>query len=360
MTRPTFLYIDTQALVHNVDRIKRYAPKAAIIAMVKANAYGCGLKWIVPELAPHVEGFGVACLEEARAVRQYNSQNDCWLFQGIFGPDEIPTVHELGLTVVVHNPQQVTWLTSAPSSGQIKVWVKVDTGMHRLGFHPDELAGVLTSLRLCQGIDKNIGLMTHLGCADTPELAITQHQLELWHRIAKQYPDLPKSVANSAAIIGLAQTHADKVRPGIMLYGASPFADRTGVDLGLQPVMHFVSAVTTIHHYLPGDAIGYGATWQCKRSSIIGLIPVGYGDGYPRHVQENTQVWINGQMVPIVGRISMDMMTVDLTDCPNVKIGDPVELWGKHIPIEAVAHQANTVAYELMTQVTARPKITKV
>ena len=356
MSRPTYLYIDTEALAHNIACVKKYAPNQAILAMVKADAYGCSLQWVLPVLEPLVEGFGVACLEEARSVRQYCPGKPCWLMQGIFSPEEIATVLDLGLTVVVHNPQQLAWLTANLLPDQITVWVKVDTGMHRLGFHPEELSDVLTTLYSCPWIDKNIGLMTHLGCADTPESLVCQHQLQVWKDIAQRYPDMPKSVANSAAMIALPETHADWVRPGLMLYGASPFADRSSAELGLRPVMHFVSAVTTIHRCDTGDAIGYGAVWRCQRPSIIGVIPVGYGDGYPRHVQENTQVWINGQAVPIVGRVSMDMMTIDLTDCPNVTIGDRVELWGKYITIETVAQQANTIAYELMTQVTARPR----
>lgn len=359
MTRPTFLHIDTEALQHNIACIKRYAPEQAIIAMVKANGYGCGLQEVLPTLEPLVAAFGVACIEEARALRLYCPEKECWVFQGIFSPDEIVALIDLNLTVVVHNPQQLAWLTTTPVTESIKVWVKVDTGMHRLGFDPRELAGVITTLRLCPWINETIGLMTHLSCADTPELAICRQQLELWESIAAQYPDMPKSVANSAAIIALPQTHADKIRPGLMLYGASPFPERTSAEFGLRPVMQFISSVTTIHECQPGAFIGYGATWQCKRPSVIGVIPVGYGDGYPRHVKENTQVWINGQTAPIVGRISMDMMTVDLTDCPNVRLGDYVELWGKHMPIEVVAHQANTIAYELMTQVTTRPKIYK-
>ncbi len=356
MGRPTYLYIDTEALRHNVTCVKNYAPEQSILAMVKADAYGCSLQWVLPTLEPLVEGFGVACLEEARAVRRYCPQKECWLLQGIFSPEEIPSVTELGLTVVVHNPQQLAWLTASPVSAPIKVWVKVDTGMHRLGFDPRELEEVLTTLDRCPWIAKDMGLMTHLGCADTPERPVCQHQLQVWKDITEQYPDLQKSVANSAAMIALPETHADWVRPGLMLYGASPFSERTSAELGLRPVMHFISAVTTLHHCKVGDTIGYGATWQCTRPSIIGVIPVGYGDGYPRHVKENTQVWINGQTVPIVGRVSMDMLTVDLTDCPNARIGDRVELWGKYITIEAVADQANTIAYELMTQVTARPR----
>lgn len=354
MGRPTYISINMKALQHNVSCIKTYAPTQKILAMVKANAYGCGVQEIVPVLEPLVDSFGVACIEEAKVIRQLGSYKECFLMQGIFAPEDIDAVITLNLTLVVHNPQQLAWLITNPLPASIKVWVKVDTGMHRLGFHPRELKGILTTLRLCPWIDDIIGLMTHLACADMPESTACQAQLATWESIAKNYAKMPQSVANSAAIIRLPQTHADLIRPGLMLYGASPFSDCLGIDLGLQPVMHFMTTVTTIHHCMPGDVIGYGATWTCDRPSVIGVIPVGYGDGYPRHIKANTQVWVNDQSAPIVGKVSMDMITLDLTDCSHVKIGDPVELWGSHIPIEMVAKQADTIAYELMTQVTQR------
>ena len=355
--RPTHLYIDTEALKHNLATIKNCAPNQSILAMVKANAYGCSLSGVLPILEPLVAGFGVACLEEALAVRQYSKDKECWLMQGIFSADELPLVIEFDLVIVVHNPQQLAWLVAEPLASKIKVWVKVDTGMHRLGFHPREVAGVLSTLKLCPWIAEKIGLMTHFGCAETPHHPICQQQLQVWQTVADQYPELQKSVAHSAAMVALPEILEDWVRPGLMIYGASPFAERTSDELGLRPVMHFISAVSSVHSFEVGDCIGYGATWQCTRPSLIGVVPVGYGDGYPRHVKEHTQVWINGYTAPIVGRISMDMLTVDLTDCPKVKIGDSVELWGKYITIESVAMQANTIAYELMTQVTARPRI---
>lgn len=354
MGRPTFLHIDATALQHNVSRIKTYAPDQRILAMVKADAYGCGMHMVLPVLGPLVDGFGVACIEEAQTAKALCPDKECILLHGLFTAEDMSDVIAMQLSVVVHNSQQLTWLTTRATDVSIKVWVKVDTGMHRLGFSPQELGQVLHTLRACTWIDPQIGLMTHLGCADLPDSVPCQAQLHIWEEIAQQYPDMPQSVANSAALVALPQTRADVIRPGLLLYGASPFSERLGTDLDLRPVMHFMSSITTIHHYLPGDAIGYGATWVCKRPSVIGVIPVGYGDGYPRHIKTNTRVWINGQTAPIVGRISMDMMTVDLTDCPNVHIGDQVELWGKHIPIEVVARQAHTVAYELMTQVTRR------
>ncbi|MCR9191031.1 MAG: alanine racemase [Gammaproteobacteria bacterium] len=354
MTRPSHLCIDAAALSHNVARVRQYAPQQSVIAMVKANAYGCALNLVAPILEPLVDSFGVACIEEARALRQYCPQKDCILFQGIFDPKEITTVVALHLTVVIHNPQQLAWFTTTPLSKKLNVWVKVDTGMHRLGFAPHELAGVMSTLKVCPWIDDDIGLMTHMACADTPSEPACLEQVRTWQSIADQDATLTRSASNSAAIVALPETHADAVRPGLMLYGVSPFSDRLGSDLGLQPVMQFVSSITTIHEYATGEAIGYGATWRCERPSVIGVIPVGYGDGYPQHLRPNTPVCVNGYKVPVVGRVSMDMLTIDLTDCPNVKLGDQVELWGKDVPIEVVAKHANTSVYELMPHVAQR------
>ena len=356
MPRPTTITIDTQALIHNIACVKRYAPEQLIIAMVKANAYGCGVAVVAPILEPFVAYFGVACLEEARLLRQFCPDKPCILLQGLSTPDELSEALALDLRAVIHDKQQLEWMTTKPLARPIKVWVKVDTGMHRLGFTPEIIPVVTQTLIDCPWIDSDMGLMTHLACAEEMDHPLTARQLAVWQQVVQSVGEhyALQSVANSASIIGLLHAHARWVRPGIMLYGASPFADQTGVALGLRPVMHFESAVMSIHQYDEGECIGYGATWCCPRPSIIGVVPVGYGDGYPRHISAQTPVWINGCNVPIVGRISMDMMTIDITDCPHVRIGDRVELWGTHIPIEVVANQANTIAYELLCQVTQR------
>lgn len=354
VTRPTYLYIDAVALAHNVARVRQYAPLQRVIAMVKANAYGCGVTWVAPILEPLVDAFGVACLEEARILRQLCPLKECILFQGIFSPDELATVVDLQLTAVIHNKEQLLWFTQNALSASLKVWVKIDTGMHRLGFSPVELATVLDTLERCAWINKEIGIMTHLACADQPQHFLVTQQLATWHKLVSKHQDKVLSMANSASILGLPQTHIGVIRPGIMIYGVSPFEDNIGKDFGLRPVMNFISQITTIHHYAAGETIGYGATWQCDRPSIIAIVPVGYGDGYPRHVSHHASIWINGCYAPIVGRVSMDMMTVDITDCPDAKVGDRVELWGRNVPIETVAKHAHTIAYELMCQVSQR------
>ncbi|CEK10204.1 alanine racemase [Legionella hackeliae] len=354
MARPTRVQIDATALLHNLNFIKRRALNSKVIAMVKANAYGCGLSAVVPVLEGQVYAFGVACLEEAMAIRALGVRSDCVLFQGIFSPDELYAAASHKLQCVIHQPHQLQWLLSTPLSNKIKIWVKVNTGMHRLGFDPQEVYGVMDALRTCPWVDSEIGLMTHLACADEPENPSNQNQLRIFRELDLPDTQLIKSISNSAAILALPDTHADVVRPGIMLYGVSPFSHQIGQELGLMPVMRFVSAISALHHYPANARIGYGGTWQTSRPSIIGVVAVGYGDGYPRHIAENTPVWVNGTHAPIVGRVSMDMLTVDLTHCPGVKIGDAVELWGQHIPVESIALSAGTIAYELLCQFSPR------
>ena len=354
MARPTHIQIDATALRHNLGQVKQYASGKQVIAMVKANAYGCGLSAVVPVLEKDVDVFGVACIEEAMAIRALGIQRDCLLIQGFFSADETQLAAKHRFQCVVHRIPQLRWLLDSPLDKKITVWVKVNTGMHRLGFMPEEVADVINALHACPWIDDNVGLMTHLACADEPDNPVNQHQLDLYNELDLPLSQLKKSIANSAAIMALPHTHADVVRPGIMLYGVSPFPGKTAIEHGLMPVMHFVSALTVIHHYPAGVCIGYGGTWKTTRPSLIGVVAVGYGDGYPRHISENTPVWINGNLVPIVGRISMDMLTIDLTDYPGAVVGDAVELWGKYVPVEIIARSAGTIAYELLCQVTPR------
>lgn len=355
MTRPTRVQIEASALIHNVQVVKRHAPGRQVIAMVKANGYGCGLKEVVPVLSGQVDAFGVACLEEAMAVRKLNAQADCILFQGVFSAEELSIVSEQQFQCVIHQPYQLQWLLNKPLAKPIKVWLKVNTGMNRLGFLPREVNDALQALAQCPWVSADLGLMTHLACADEPQHPANSQQLHCY-RDLNLLPaiHLTHSIANSAAILALPESHAEAVRPGIMLYGVSPFSDKTGSELGLIPVLRFVSAISAINKVAAGGAVGYGATWQARRDSVIGIVAAGYGDGYPRHIAANTPVWANGQIVPIVGRVSMDMLAVDLTDHKAVTVGDPVELWGQHVPVETVAKAANTIAYELLCQFSPR------
>lgn len=353
MTRPTRIEIDTAAIRHNIALIKSYAPNQQVIAMVKADAYGCGVPVVIPVLDQDVDAFGVACLEEAKRVRSY-TQKPCILFQGVFSPDELYAVVQNQFEVVVHQRMQLNWLLETRLAESVRVWVKVDTGMHRLGFPPDEIYDVIIALKRCRWVHENIGIMTHLASADQPKNAQNQTQADVFRKISLPEGIFTQSVANSAAILSNPDILFDAVRPGIMLYGVSPFLDMDGVSIGLKPVMHFISAITAIQTCLPGESVGYGATWQANRCSRIGIVAVGYGDGYPRHIARDTSAYINGYHVPIVGRVSMDTLAVDLTDYPAIHYGDRVELWGANLPVERIARAAGTSAYELICQVSPR------
>ncbi|KGP63671.1 alanine racemase [Legionella norrlandica] len=353
MSRPTRLVIEPSALVHNLSQIRHLAPGKKIIAMVKANAYGCGVREVAPVLDGRVDAFGVACLEEALAIRALGVETPCILFQGVFSSDELSVATKNKFACVLHHSQQVQWLINTPLSTPLKVWVKINTGMHRLGFKAHELQNILEALQACPWVDKNIGLMTHLACADEPHRPENQKQISLFQEIS--IPGFSeRSIANSAAIISFPDSHADVVRPGIMLYGVSPFANQTAWDLGLIPVMRFISAISAIHDNPSFAQVGYGGTWKSDKASRIGIVAAGYGDGYPRHISENTPVWVRGREVFIVGRISMDMLAIDLTNHPDIEVGDVVELWGAHILVERVAKSAGTIGYELLCQISER------
>lgn len=353
MTRPTRVYIDPSALLHNVQQVRSRAPHSHIIAMVKANAYGCGLAAVIPVLEGRVNAFGVACLEEAITVRRLGGATDCILFQGVFAPEELLVAQQHRLQCVIHHRQQLAWLLATPLPLPMRIWVKVNTGMHRLGFHPTELDDVIRALKACPWVDSNLGLISHLANADVPEHPSNAEQLTAFSHLPLHEFTFC-SLANSGAIIGMSDSHTDVVRPGIILYGVSPFPDKTGVELGLLPVMCFRSAISVVRAYPPNAPIGYGSTWKSESPALIGVIPAGYGDGYPRQINPNTPVWINGYFVPIVGRVSMDMLCVDLTHCPGIQTGDEVELWGNHVPIETVAQSAGTIPYELLCHISSR------
>ena len=355
MTRQTYVSIDTHALLHNLKRVRSLAPGKRVIAMVKANAYGCGLEVVVPVFDAHVDGFGVACLEEALVIRALGGQSDCVLFEGVFSPEEYLQVAAQQFQCVIHHPIQLEWLLGSALPQPIKLWIKVDTGMHRLGLLPEDMNEVINALKNCPWVHEDLVVMSHFANADDEGNPANAAQLDCFHALHFSHDRIRKSLANSAAIITLPEAHVDFVRPGIMLYGASPFVGKTAKQLGLKPVMHFKSMIHAIHHYPPGTRVGYGGIWQASRPSSIGVVAVGYGDGYPRSVAPNTLVSVQSECVPLVGRVSMDMLTVDLTDCTKtVSIGDEVELWGDSIPIELVASSAGTIAYELMCQLTAR------
>ena len=239
----------------------------------------------------------------------------------------------------------------------LTVWLKLDTGMHRLGFSREGFHAAYERLMQCPKVNKPIHLMTHLACADEPDSNKTQEQIRLFNEACTHIQEGERSLANSAGILAWPQSHADWVRPGIMLYGVSPFEGKTGQENQLQPVMTLYSEIISIHHYEKGDTIGYGATYQCEKNMTVAAVAIGYGDGYPRHAPSGTPVLVNGQHCKLVGRVSMDMITIDVTACAEVNIGDPVVLWGEGLPVENIAQHAGTIGYELLCRVTPRVEL---
>lgn len=353
--RPTKISIDTHALVHNLSLAKTKAPDSRVIAMVKANAYGNGLNLVAQTLSNKVDGFGVSCIDEALELRKLGIGDDIVLFEGCFNQDELTLCQQQGFQVAIHNEQQLHDLLTCNANTAMTVWIKLNTGMNRLGFSLARLADVFHQLRESANVG-NILIMTHLATADDPSNQMAHNQIATFYRAAKRMRQ-PMSLANSAAILAWPNAHADVIRPGIMLYGSSPFDNLSSTQLGLKPVMSFTSQVMAIHQLEPGMSVGYGCRWRAKGQSTIAVVAVGYGDGYPRVVDDKARVFINGAYAPIVGRVSMDMLTIDVTHISSVRLKDKVELWGKHVLIDEVAQRAGTIAYELMCQVTNRPRV---
>nr|NKB47085.1 alanine racemase [Legionellales bacterium] len=301
MTRPCEIIIDEQALLHNVGIVQRTAPHSRLMAMVKANAYGHGLSQVARVLADSVDAFGVACLEEAVVIRQLGIATPIVLMEGFFHTEELQQITQLDLQIVVHSPQQLTALQQTALSQPLTVWLKVDSGMHRLGFQSADVASAAQALQALPQVQQPIGWMTHFAQADEQRDTKTQTQIDLFHSVCEGFLG-PKSLANSAGILAWPHAHADWVRPGIMLYGVSPFTDQTGASLQLRPVMQLRSHLIAIQQLAQGEAVGYGSTWVCPQTMPIGIVAMGYGDGYPRNVPRQTPVWIGDQTVPIVGR----------------------------------------------------------
>lgn len=352
MTRPAHAIIDPQAFVANYRYAKSLAPRARALAVVKANAYGHGATTLARALGDDADAFGVACCEEAIELREAGIDRPIVLLEGVFDVDEIATAASHELTPVVHTDAQLEWLIDARLPKPLSVWLKIDTGMHRLGFEPQHSAAAYARLRASPNV-ADIVLMSHFARADETSADATKRQLARF-RAAVDGLDAPHSLANSSAVLAWPDTHADWIRPGIMLYGDSPLADAQGQHARLRPVMHLQSALIATRDLAAGEPIGYGGRFVCSKPTRVGVVAIGYADGYPRHAPDGTPVAVNGQVTRLIGRVSMDMITVDLSDQPDARIGDPVQLWGDQVAAGDVARQCGTIAYELFTRVTRR------
>ncbi|GAJ73867.1 LOW QUALITY PROTEIN: alanine racemase [Vibrio sp. JCM 18904] len=346
--------IDLSALQHNLQRVKAQAPQSKVMAVVKANGYGHGLRHVAKH-ANHADAFGVARIEEALQLRACGVVKPILLLEGFYSPGDLPVLVTNNIQTVVHCEEQLIALEQADLETPVVVWLKIDSGMHRLGgVRPEQYDEFVTRLKECPNVAKPLRYMSHFGCADELDSDITPTTdaviVDFW---------LPRggtfTGASAGGLLAWPQSHLDWVRPGIIMYGVSPFDDKTAQDLGYQPVMTLKSHLIAVREVKKGESVGYGGIWTSERDTKVGVIAVGYGDGYPRSAPNGTPVWVNGRKVPIAGRVSMDMLTVDLGPDATDKVSDEAILWGgKELPVEEVAGHIGTIAYELVTKLTPR------
>ena len=359
MSRPTVALIDRSALRANMALAQSLAPKTQIMPMVKANAYGHGMVQVAQALSEKAPAFGVACIEEALELRKAGIEQPILLLEGTFSKDEIEVAAKSNFWLMIENEPQKAAVLEAKLEYPIHVWLGIDTGMHRLGFPPDQVQGIFSQLEHSSNICSTIVIASHFACADDLGSPKTIQQQNTFKKcVASTVPDggtdRQLSIANSAAILAWPDAHFDWQRPGYMLYGNSPFTTaQVNADM-LTPAMTFKSAVISLRNIGPGESVGYTSNWTANRPSSIATITVGYGDGYPRHAPNGTPVLINNIRCPLVGRVSMDMITVDVTDLESIKIGDEVTLWGPDLSVNEIAHHCGTIGYELLTRMPSR------
>ena len=351
--RQATVYIDSEALQYNLNRVKQLAPTAKIVSMVKANAYGHGVKDCLPALSS-TDAFGVACLEEALEIRTLGYQQPITLIEGIFSADEMLSVLQYNLEIVVHHQVQLDWLLAhkdAYIAKNLKVWVKLNSGMNRLGFKTPEIIDVIQSLK-ADGF--SCVLAMHFANADAEDHPLNEQQKNQFLDVKEACDPIMASCCNSAAIFKWPELNFDFVRPGIMLYGASPFADQSVKELDIKPVMTFTAEIIALNHIEAGESVGYGSTFVADKDMNIAIVSIGYGDGYPRAFPKQNYVTINGQATRVIGRVAMDMIAIDNTDL-NAPLGTVVELWGKDRLVDDVAEANGTIGYELLCRMSARP-----
>jgi alanine racemase len=355
MARPIWLSINLAALRSNLAVARKHSRSARILAVLKANAYGHGLLRAAGALA-RADGFAVLDIEDGVRLREHGVGKPVVLLEGFFHPEELPVIADQRLTPVIHCTEQLEMLAQARLRQRIDVYVKVNTGMNRLGLAPETFRATLEAVRALPIVER-ITLMTHFACADDADGIADP--LALFKRLIQGMP-YPNSLANSATLLRYPEASGGWVRPGIMLYGSSPFAERSAESLGLRPAMTLTSAIIAIQHLNSGDRIGYGGTYMAGRKMRVGVVACGYADGYPRHAPTGTPVLVGNTRTRTLGRVSMDMLCVDISELPLAGVGTSVTLWGKSMPVEEVAAAAGTIGYELLCGVTPRVPVVEV
>lgn len=336
--------INLSALSHNLKKVREFAPASKVMAVIKANAYGHGMLAAAEQLDA-ADMFAVAMPAEAHALRAAGCTKPVIVLHGFSNHEELELFSELNLSSVVHQQQQLDMLVSHPLSRAIDVWIKADTGMNRLGISCDLVDAFYAQLQNCQNV-KDVFLMSHFANAEDVGSEININQLNAFLKV-KSSIEVASSMANSAAIMQLPESHFEVVRPGIMLYGSSPLPHQSADELGLRAVMQFESMLIDIKVVKAGQSIGYGGTFTCAEDTTIGVVAAGYGDGYPRHAKTGTPIWLNGQRCDLLGRVSMDSLCINL-DGINASIGDRVVLWGEELSVDAVSVASDSISYQLL------------
>jgi len=345
--------IDTAALRHNLGVVRERARDARVMAVIKANAYGHGLVAVAQALAG-ADSFAVARVDEGLALRAAGITKPIVLLEGVFDREQIVAAAAADFELVVHIPEQIALLRELPTESRFTVWLKLDTGMNRLGLKGHAFAAAARELQALPQVRQPIGLITHLASADTAALGTTAQQLSLFAAATRDLPGR-RSMANSAGLLNFPAAHGDWVRPGLLLYGVSPMADSLGSDYGLQAVMTLQSRVIAVKDVAVGEKVGYGGGWTAARPTRLAVAAIGYGDGYPRSLGSGAPVLVGGERAVLAGRVSMDMIGIDVTDLRGpVRVGDPVVLWGPELPVEEVARWAGTIPYELLCGISQR------
>ncbi|USE35941.1 alanine racemase [Endozoicomonas sp. SCSIO W0465] len=357
MGRPATATINLDALRHNYRIAQQLSAKGTangqVMAVVKADAYSHGATACATALADIANGFAVACIEEALELRAAGIKQTILLLEGFFEPSELEMIDQYRLDTVIHHQYQIDALVAHPLNHPVRLWLKMDSGMGRVGFTPDEYRKAWAQINDLSFV-KDIVLMSHFACADESDSDHAQQQLTTFNSYTRGLPG-ERSFCNSAGLVALKEARGDWNRPGLLLYGISPFPDADGIEQNLKPVMELSSAIISIKAIPAGSSVGYGSRWIARRPTRIGVVAIGYADGYPRHAPNGTPVVINGYRVPLVGRVSMDMLTVDLTDLPDVDIGNRAILWGDDLPINEVAQSAGTIPYQLLCNLNRVP-----
>lgn len=352
MSRSAFATIHCGALRHNLARVRELAPRSRVMAVVKADGYGHGLERVARALRG-ADAFGVAAISDGQRLRAAGISHRIVLLSGIDEAGDLLEVRRLDLDIVVHHDHQLALIAADRDARPLRIWLKLDTGMHRLGFDPARTEALLAQLRTLPNVDHDIVVMSHFASSDEPDLPTTAMQLGHF-RVATAHSQVARSIANSAAIVHCPEAHADWVRAGGALYGLTVEHGHCGGDDGFRPAMSLSSKLIAINRVGRGERVGYGGLYVCPEDMPVGVVAIGYGDGYPRSAATGTPVLLHGREAPIIGRVSMDLMMIDLRAHPEAAINDRVLLWGPELPVERIATAAGTISYELTCGITRR------